>query len=526
MNSEYYNRDGVTRYQSSPPNNRKGGYDSESHAYNVDRIIMERSNVFNEDTQQKKYNKEQDHSHSDSMSIGEITGQKYDKTESELGMPMRQFINEQDELYKKHIAQEQGDPEFSRKVYNPKLDFDLYDQKPVLNVSYHDPYNNQNSTLTNFSSVNDNNNYLLPAIDGVDPETKFSNIINKFCWKLLYLFQNILQNVSRNVNNKYCILTMSPLCILAPIITLYRGSKNTTEQEIRSVFSLLDKDTSFRSMLTLVKKINALPSFISTTAICIPNTYPLNRAFINFTDDLSNVIPIDRMNPMQETIRVNNILRKLTKNTINNTITPNMINMNTGMILISTLYFHSQWNFSWDNVVTRIFRGSPNRKLSFMYARNKIFRYHEDNINQILELDYINNICMGIILPKVKHNMAINMEQYKYYMSELKPTKIYHLQIPKFAHRARYGMVNLFKQLKLPNLFTNADLSDITPSTNILYISDIVHHIVITVDEYGSPKKSPVSKNNGSVSFIANHPFIFYIRYKPTNTIIINGQFY
>ena len=147
MNNKYYNRDGINMYQASSPNNRKGGYNPENHTYNVDRIIMERSNVFNEDTQQKRYNKGQDYLYQDNMSIGEITGQEYDQTESEVGMPMRHFINEQDELYKKSIAQEKGDPEFSHKVYNPKLDFDLYDQKSVLNVSYHDPYNNYNTII-------------------------------------------------------------------------------------------------------------------------------------------------------------------------------------------------------------------------------------------------------------------------------------------------------------------------------------------------------------------------------------------
>ncbi len=86
----------------------------------------------------------------------------------------------------------------------------------------------------------------------------------------------------------------------------------------------------------------------------------------------------------------------------------------------------------------------------------------------------------------------------------------------------------------MKELFTNADLSEITPSNNLCYVSDILHTITINV----GPNKSSYSRKyrsnmdgynidyNKAKTFVANIPFMYYIRYKPTNAIICLGEYY
>ena len=85
----------------------------------------------------------------------------------------------------------------------------------------------------------------------------------------------------------------------------------------------------------------------------------------------------------------------------------------------------------------------------------------------------------------------------------------------------------------LRELFTNADLNEITPSNDTLYISDIVHQAYIVVNESGTEATAVtamLSANCASsekkIHFVANHPFIYYIRYTKSNTILFVGHYY
>ena len=171
-----------------------------------------------------------------------------------------------------------------------------------------------------------------------------------------------------------------------------------------------------------------------------------------------------------------------------------------------------------------------------MHKTGSKHMYFEDNMNQILELDYSDNkISMGIVLPKGRAKLTITGDQFNYYISNLSEQTIDTIEIPKFQQQSRFKIDNLFKKMGMRELFTNADLSEITPSTGDLYISDILHQVYINVDEQGTEASgatvaiatwNSVPKNNNNPSFIANYPFIYYIRFKPTNTLLFIGSYY
>ena len=165
----------------------------------------------------------------------------------------------------------------------------------------------------------------------------------------------------------------------------------------------------------------------------------------------------------------------------------------------------------------------------------KNYNYYEDNVNQILEMDYYdNNFCMGFILPKNSNNISlINNEQLQYYITQMKNKEINLIKIPRFKQETRYKIDNLFKKYGMKEIFSNADLSEIIPSFNFpIFITDIIHNTLIVVEEYGV-KVSSVSTiiqsfghSNQITNFIANHPFLYYIRFKPENIILFVGQYY
>lgn len=161
-------------------------------------------------------------------------------------------------------------------------------------------------------------------------------------------------------------------------------------------------------------------------------------------------------------------------------------------------------------------------------------KYFEDKNNQILEMNYINDkFSMRFILPK-DFFIKISYEYIEYCISHLHTIEIDHLEIPKFRHKSRLRIENIFKKIGLGTLFTNIDISEIVNNNNI-NVSDIIHHSYVIIDETGGGKtlKKNImsmtinySYEKNVINFLANHPFIYYIRYIPTNLILFIGQYY
>lgn len=552
-------------------------FDYTQHNLNIKRLIMERDNIFNLDSRTNRsisppnYNNydnnsydsnksantnntnnsnDTNHNHSNTNYVGEITGHTIDIRKLDKGMPMR-ISNEH---YNDKLGNPDNDsdndndtnyPEISKSInpansanfVNPHLDFDLYRSKSNINVSYFDPNdnNNQFSTRgTNYSTINDD----LESNGRISSETKFSSIINQFSMNMLNKFKSsIPQNKS---------LLISPFSIYQSMILLYRGSKNKTETELRKVFSFLDKPTTFTTFSKLQKKIIDTKNVHMSNSLYFSDMFPLNQGYTNYVRNLGLIDNINTLRSREESIRINNITTNTTRGNITNLITGNMINRDTLIVVTSAIFFYSRWKHPFLQEYTRIDTfytynklKKVNRLIPIMTQKNVNHNYFEDTSYQILEMDYNDQkLSMGIILPKLNKLINIDNEQLGYYISQLSKQFIPIVRIPKFKQQSKFKIDNLFRKMGLRELFTNADLSEITASNDIMYVTDIIHQVYVVVNEDGSnplgntnnatntntdTNYAPLSKNK---SFIANRPFMYYIRFKPTNTILFIGNYY
>ena len=143
----------------------------------------------------------------------------FDTSEIDQGMPLRST-----KLDKKN----------KELTDNPHTDFNLYNQKPSLNISYHDPINNNYASDPKYTDINATNNLL----NNVIPEQRLTTIINLFSWNFYNTFK---QNFHNNKN-----ILISPFSIITNMIILYKGSKDTTEGNIRDFFHFLIKKKQFK----------------------------------------------------------------------------------------------------------------------------------------------------------------------------------------------------------------------------------------------------------------------------------------
>ena len=501
------------------PRNKKIGFDPKLHHQNINRRIMERGKLFNMDTRHNKFhdsnlNSEYGSGFATESDVGEITGKMFETDDLEQGMPVRTYLDE-------HKPTEPINPST---MYNHNLDTDLFDSKAKINVSYFDPFSGQNSSTTSFSSVTSTNS-LLPPIERIDGETKLSASINMFSINLLNRLQKVL---SDNIK-----IVISPLNIFICLSILYRGSKGQTENEIgRTLFSL-NKDSTIKTLQNIVRKLDS-NSINIISMLLFSENFPLNRGFTDHIKDLGLLTNIDNSRSRQEMIKINNIIKEHTKGKIVNIITPQLINFATSLVIISSVSFRSRWKYQFPKRLMNydVFFGRKRRETIFMSNNFVPARYFEDNINKVVELDfYMNGLAMGFILPKSRYGLFISSEQLGHAIGKLNSVHIKNLKIPKFTHRCKYNINNMLQTLGIRDLFFGPDLSDITPNisnygdSDELVVNDFIHEVIVEVNEVGVEKtfNKQISTN---INFIANHPFIYYIRYVETNTIVVTGCYY
>lgn len=476
-------------------------YDPKTHNNNVDKRLLERSENFNHESRNVKKDNIH-HSKKHSKKNGEITGIPLKISPIDIGMPMRS-------TYENNSYQD------SSATWNT-IDFDLYDAKPRLHVEYNDP----TDSGKNYSSLGKEDNFMnneFRTKTEIQPikTNDFSELINQFS---VFMFNHI--NESKNV-------LFSGFSIFEIFGILYRGSKNDTEIELRNFFLFPNKQFVVNNLMKINDNINRSKICLIKNMIFCKND--LNQAFVNYVQPLVLINKIS--GSRQDIINMNTLISNSTKGIFKNVIKEDMFNQDTSMILVNTVYFKSNWKIRFDPSKT-ILQNFNNRQMPMMINYEQKYMYHEDKLNQILEMLYDNTyFSMGFILPK-NNKLYISDEQLHYYIENLKNTKISKLQIPKFDQYKKYNFTKMFYGAGLKTLFSRrSDLSEITPESS--YVSDLIHQAYIKVDEQGTEAASvtaAVMTLNSAIetkyiSFIVNRSFIYYIRYIPENVILFMGSY-
>ncbi|XP_073725176.1 leukocyte elastase inhibitor-like [Misgurnus anguillicaudatus] len=163
--------------------------------------------------------------------------------------------------------------------------------------------------------------------------------------------------------------------------------------------------------------------------------------------------------------------------------------------------------------------------------------------SQILELPYVGkNTSMLIILPNEIEDDTTGLQQlektltYEKLMEWTKPDKMYpqevQISLPKFKLEETYDMKNLLVKLGMVDAFEKgkANFSGMSPK-NDLVVSEVIHKSFVEVSEEGTEAAAATGVYMGLLLctppqfFNADHPFLFFIRHNPTNTILFYGRF-
>ncbi|XP_026109883.1 leukocyte elastase inhibitor isoform X3 [Carassius auratus] len=250
-------------------------------------------------------------------------------------------------------------------------------------------------------------------------------------------------------------------------------------------------------------------------------------------------------------VDINKWVEKNTQEKIKNLLPQGSVNDATKLVLVNAIYFKGNWEKKFPKEATRDGQFKLNKAqtkpVKMMYQESKFPLGFIPELNsQVLELPYIGkNLSMLIILPNKIQDETTGLQKlekaltYEKLMEWTKPNKMLQEQVqvslPRFKMEESYDMKSLLISMGMEDVFDlqKVNLSGMSPN-NDLVVTKVIHKAFVEVNEEGTEAAAATGvvilgatalKPEDPKIFIADHPFLFFIRHNPSNSILFYGRF-
>ncbi|KAK2500976.1 hypothetical protein MC885_003711, partial [Smutsia gigantea] len=357
-----------------------------------------------------------------------------------------------------------------------------------------------------------------------------------------------------NENNPTGNIFMSPLSISSALAMIFLGTRGNTAEEIsktlyfnaveevHSRFQSLNADINkrgasyvlkFANRLFGEKTYNFLPEFLTSTQ----KMYGAELASVDFqqaSEDARNTI--------------NEWVKGQTEGKIPELLPPKMVDGTTVLVLVNAIYFKGKWQEQFMEKATADAPFRLNQKdtqtVKMMYQKKKFpFRHIQDLKCRVLELPYQGKeLSMIILLPddiedestglrKIEEQLTLEKLQEWTKPENLDLTEV-NVHLPKFKLEEGYNLNIHLTSLGICDLFnkSTADLSGMSGARD-LFISKIVHKSFVEVNEEGTEAAAGTAgvatftMLKHEENFVADHPFLFFIRHNSSANILKRTSF-
>ncbi|CAK6441460.1 unnamed protein product [Pipistrellus nathusii] len=343
----------------------------------------------------------------------------------------------------------------------------------------------------------------------------------------------------------------SPMSISSALAMVFLGTRGTTAaqmsktlhfdavKEIHSSFQGLNADINKRGAPYLLKLANRLygektyeflPEFLASAQ----KMYGAELASVDFqraSEDARKVI--------------NEWVKGQTEGKIPELLAAGVVDNMTKLVLVNAIYFKGNWQekFSQNATTATPFRlnKKDTKTVKMMYQKSKFpFGYIEDLKCRVLELPYQGReLSMVILMPDDIEDEATGLKKIEEQLTLeklhewTKPENLSSIEVnihlPRFKLEGNYNFNSHLANLGMEDLFTSkADLSGMSRAGNLI-ISQIVHKSFVEVNEEGTEAAAATEMFfdcclKPEENFVADHPFIFFIRHNPSTNILFLGR--
>ncbi|XP_045667626.1 leukocyte elastase inhibitor [Ursus americanus] len=359
---------------------------------------------------------------------------------------------------------------------------------------------------------------------------------------------------SLNKDNPTGNIFISPLSISSALAMIFLGTRGNTAaqvsktlhfdtvKEIHSRFQSLNADINKRGAPYILKLANRLYG---------EKTYNFLPEFLTSTQKMygAELASVDFQKASEDSRKViNEWVKGQTEGKIPELLAAGVVDSMTKLVLVNAIYFKGSWEdeFGKEDTVDTPFRLNKVRKtkktVKMMYQKKKFpFGYIQDLKCRVLELPYRGReLSMIILLPDDIEDESTGLKKIEEQLTLEKLcewTKAENLDrvevnvhLPKFKLEESYNLNSHLAHLGVQDLFNSkADLSGMSGARD-LFISKIVHKSFVEVNEEGTEAAAATAgiatfaMMMHEENFVADHPFIFFIRHNPSSNILFLGR--
>ncbi|EPQ11382.1 Leukocyte elastase inhibitor [Myotis brandtii] len=355
-------------------------------------------------------------------------------------------------------------------------------------------------------------------------------------------------------NNPSGNIFISPMSISSALAMVFLGARGTTEaqmsktlhfdavKEIHSSFQSLNADINKRGAPYILKLANRLYG---------EKTYEFLPEFLASTQEMygAELASVDFQRASEDARKViNEWVKGQTEGKIPELLAAGNVNNMTKLVLVNAIYFKGNWQEKFSKTATTDTPFRLNKKdtktVKMMYQKSKFpFGYIEDLKCRVLELPYQGrDLSMVILLPDDIEDEATGLRKIEEQLTleklhewtkpeNLRSIKV-NVYLPRFKLEESYNLNSHLVSLGIEDLFNSkADLSGMSRARD-LFISEIIHKSFVEVNEEGTEAAAATAVIGFGCSlmpetvenFVADHPFIFFIRHNPSTNILFLGR--
>uniref|UniRef100_A0A8C8AL05 Serpin B10 n=1 Tax=Otus sunia TaxID=257818 RepID=A0A8C8AL05_9STRI len=307
--------------------------------------------------------------------------------------------------------------------------------------------------------------------------------------------------------------------------------------------------SGFKELLSAINKPSSTYLLKSANRLYEEKTYPLLPKFLKLLTSYYNAKPQAvnfKTAAEQARALINLWVENETERKIQDLLPAGSLNSRTVLVLVNAIYFKGNWEkkFLEKNTSEMPFRLSKTKTkpVQMMFLRDAFLIFHETTTKfKIIELPYVENeLSMFVLLPDDISGNTNGLEQVE---RELTYEKLAEwtksanmikaevdLYLPKLKLEENYDLKSTLSSMGIQNAFdpVQADFTGMSVKKD-LYISKVVHKAFVEINEEGTEAAAATAvltlrSKVPTMTFKADHPFLFFIRHNKSQTILFFGR--
>ncbi|CAL8293258.1 unnamed protein product [Lota lota] len=365
----------------------------------------------------------------------------------------------------------------------------------------------------------------------------------------LALFKKITEE------NKTSNVFYSPLSISSALAMVLLGARGNTSTQMSEALQHQkggdDINSNFSKLLSELNKQDALYSLSLANRLYGEQTFQFVQEFLDETRKYykADLQSVDFQTKAEEArVEINTWVEKQTQDKIKDLLAPGLVDSLTKLVLVNAIYFKGKWDKQFKEEATRDtpFRLNKNdtKTVKMMFHKAKFpLAFIPEAKCQILEMPYEGKeLSMLICLPLEMEDSTTGLEKleaqltYQTFMEWTRPDMMDEMEVqvglPRFKMTQTYDMKDLLVSMGMVDAFDEC-LSDFSgmSSANDLVLSKVVHKAFVEVNEEGTEAAAATAAimmlrcARMTPPFIADHPFLFFIRHNPSKSILFAGRY-